>query len=124
MSARVPVATQARGYAWIESGYTWLLWGGGIFLFVAFFVLLFVVLRRGVRLAGGPGDPIGVVGRALVVAFGVMAVLMFFDPHLTYRGSADSLFLLMALSGVRRTAPSQRTPVATSPKSSRTAERT
>jgi hypothetical protein len=105
LSARVPVASQARGYAWIESGYTWLLWGGGLPLFVAFFLLLYVVLRRGVRLASGPADAIGAVGRAMVVAFGVMAVLMFFDPHLTYRGSADCLFLLMALSGVRRQPP-------------------
>ncbi|MDQ1632590.1 MAG: hypothetical protein QOC80_2562 [Frankiaceae bacterium] len=100
LSARVPVASQARGYVWIESGYTWLLWGGGLPLFIAFFFLLYAGLRRGTRLAAGPPDVMGVVGRGLVVALGVMAVLMFFDPHLTYRGSADSLFVLMALSAV------------------------
>ena len=43
-----------------------------------------------------PGSP----GTAAVVAVCAQLVLMLFDPHLTYRGSGDAFFLLLAL--VRR----------------------
>jgi hypothetical protein len=39
-----------------------------------------------------------VAGLAVVTAVAITTVLMIFDPHLTYRGSADALFVLLALS--------------------------
>ncbi len=102
LSARVPVSTQARQYVWIESGYTWLLWAGGIPLLLAFFFLIARVLRTAHALSGGPPDALTAVARTLLVAVVVMAVLMAFDPHVTYRGSADAFYMLMALLGVAR----------------------
>ncbi len=106
LSARVPVTTQARQYVWIESGYTWLLWAGGIPLLLAFCYLLVRVLRTARSVAKGPPDAVTAVARTLMVAVGVVAVLMLFDPHVTYRGSADVFYMLMALLAVMRPANS------------------
>src|SRR4051794_5284667 len=97
-SARVPVATQGTGWVWIESGYTWLLWGGGILLLASFLFLTYVVAERGWTVARSRSDAVGAAGTAAFVGTVVIAVLMVFDPHLTYRGSGDELFALIALT--------------------------
>jgi hypothetical protein len=109
-SARVEVATQGTGYVWIESGYTWLLWGGGLPLFAAFAFFVVTTARRGWRTARASAGASGVAGTAAFVAVIVTAVVMVFDPHLTYRGSADAMFVLIALAApaYRRLAPSER----------------
>jgi hypothetical protein len=99
VSARVPDSALASGYIWIESGYTWLLWAGGIPLLAAFGYFLCVHLSSSIGLARGQG-PVAAVGLALATGLIVIAVLMTIDPHLTYRGSADLLFALIALVGV------------------------
>jgi hypothetical protein len=105
-SARVPVASQASGWVWIESGYTWLLWGGGIPLLGCFLFFSYVVAARGWALARARHDAVGAAGAATFVTVLVIAVLMAFDPHLTYRGSADAAFALIALTA----ATAQRRP--------------
>jgi hypothetical protein len=97
-SARIPVASQATGYVWIESGYTWLLWGGGLPLFASFLFFVQASVQRGWRAARRQRDAVSVAGIAVFVAVIVATVLMAFDPHLTYRGSADALFCLLALA--------------------------
>ncbi len=108
-AARIPVATQATGFVWIESGYTWLLWAGGIPLLAGFVFLACAAARRGWRaarsgmdgLGGAVGPGTSVAGIGLFTAIVVICVLMTFDPHLTYRGTGDAFFTLLALAAPR-----------------------
>lgn len=100
-SARVPAPAVEwwRDWVWIESGHTWLLWNGGIPLFVAFFFFLLTGARHALRSCRRP-DEVGVVATALLAALAVIAILTTFDPHLIMRGSGDMLFALLGLSFV------------------------
>jgi hypothetical protein len=100
-SARVPTTKYAAGWVWIESGYTWLLWAGGIPLLLAFLYFLRENIRGNLGPARTRQDAVGVAALAVVVTLSVVAVAMLLDPHLTYRGSGDLLFALLALAGVR-----------------------
>jgi hypothetical protein len=97
VAARVPVSQNEFGWVWIESGYIWLLWGGGIPLVVAFFYFAWAVMSKAKLLARGVDDATAVVGIAVFVFVASDLVVMAFDPHLTYRGSGDLLFFLLAL---------------------------
>lgn len=108
-SARVAVASKLGHYVWIESGYTWLLWGGGIPLLVSFLFFIYVTARRGWEGAHRANDARSVAGIAVFAAAMVITALMTFDPHLTYRGSADLFFFLIALTAPRTS--SAREPV-------------
>jgi putative peptidoglycan lipid II flippase len=97
-SARIAIVSYSGNYVWIESGYTWLLWGGGIPLLASFLFFTYVTMKAGWQTAWGSRDARSVAGTAVFVAVVVIAVLMVFDPHLTYRGSADDFFFLIALA--------------------------
>jgi putative peptidoglycan lipid II flippase len=120
-SARVPAAHEEFGWVWIESGYTWLLWGGGIPLLGAYVYWVVVALRRGVAAARQATGVVATVGLAVASTVAADVLLMLFDPHLTYRGAADALLGLLAIlrvfgdddrsrAGPARAAPPQPQP--------------
>jgi putative peptidoglycan lipid II flippase len=108
-SARVPAAHEEFGYVWIESGYTWLLWGGGIPLLGAYVYFLIVAMRKAGAAARHGTGALAIVGLTLVAVLAADAVLMLFDPHLTYRGAADAMFGLLAM--LRTLGDDERVPV-------------
>lgn len=87
-----------REVVYLESGYLWLLWVGGVPLLVAAIGFVIAAARRSAR--HEPSTPIGrAVGRTGVAAAAMLAVVSLFDPHLTLRGGADLLFVVFALGG-------------------------
>jgi putative peptidoglycan lipid II flippase len=95
-AARIPLTTKRFSYVWIESGYTWLLWGGGLPLLASYLALVGTSIRKGLACARR-ADSAGIAGTAVVTAVCAQAVLMILDPHLTYRGSGDLFFMMLAL---------------------------
>jgi hypothetical protein len=112
-SARVAVAYQGTGYVWIESGYTWLLWGGGVPLLAAFVALVRVGCRTTWLACRQLTTYQSVAALAALTGLVVVSVLMVFDPHITYRGSADLLFALFALVALPRADTPDVSPLGT-----------
>jgi putative peptidoglycan lipid II flippase len=98
-AARVPLVGKRFSYVWIESGYIWLLWGGGLPLLASYIALVGASMRKGWAYARR-ADAAGIAATAVVTALCAQVVLMALDPHLTYRGSGDLFFMILAL--VRR----------------------
>jgi hypothetical protein len=97
-AARVPAPEAWRDWVYIESGYTWLFWAGGLPLFLAFLYFLWAIasdLLPGIRLAAHDMRSVRICALA---GTAMIAVLMLFDPHLTVRGCADLYFPLLALA--------------------------
>jgi len=106
-SPRIATSSKRLGFIWIESGYTWLIWGGGIPLLASYIAFAGAVLRKGLAYARR-ADTAGIAATAVTAAMCSQVVLMVLDPHLTFRGSGDALFLLLALIRklpARRTSP-------------------
>ncbi|MEM7272809.1 MAG: sugar transferase [Actinomycetota bacterium] len=79
-----------REVVYLESGYLWLLWVGGIPLLVAAVGLLISAWRT----LGTVASPVAIAARAAVA---MMLLLSVIDPHLSLRGGADLFFVLVAL---------------------------
>jgi hypothetical protein len=96
-SARVPASHEEFGWVWIESGYTWLLWGGGVPLLGAYIAWVVVTMKKSIAAARNATGAVSAIGLAVAAAVAADVILMIFDPHLTYRGAADALFGLLAI---------------------------
>jgi hypothetical protein len=87
-----------RNIVYLESGYLWLFFVGGIPLVVTFIWFL----RRGFvhtkRVIARRNDDVGVAAIAARAALWCLAILSVFDPHLTMRGGSDLFFCLLGLS--------------------------
>ncbi|MGY1621428.1 hypothetical protein ACI789_04430 [Geodermatophilus sp. SYSU D00965] len=97
-AGRVPDLVFRGDWVYIESGYTWALWTGGVPLLLAVLLVLVVAARRGTSLAAVRQPVVGAVGISVTTVAWAVAVLMLFDPHLTLRGGAELLILLLALA--------------------------
>lgn len=99
-SPRVPAPETWRTFVYLESGYIWLLWVGGVALVAAFVFFVWVSARSLWRITRERADAVGIAATTSLAYLVVIGVLMLFDPHLTVRGSADLFFPLLALSFV------------------------
>lgn len=101
-AARVPAPEPWRDWVYIESGYVWLLWTGGVAMLGSF---AFFVHAAGTILLLRAREARHVVERvaaiAAMAALTMIATLMLFDPHLTMRGTADLFFPLLAMAVAR-----------------------
>jgi hypothetical protein len=101
-AARVPAPETWREWVFIESGYVWLLWTGGIPLLVAFCWFVVVCLRMLKVTIANHATEIRAIATGAFVGIWVIAVLTIFDPHLTMRGVADLIFPFLAMSQIAR----------------------
>jgi hypothetical protein len=97
-SARVAAPEPWHTWVYIESGYLWLLWTGGVSLLAAFAAFVWTAQRSLRRVMRERAGPTGVAATATLAWIGTMVALMALDPHLTMRGAADLFFPLLALS--------------------------
>jgi hypothetical protein len=104
-AARVAVPNMDTGWVWIESGYVWLLWAGGLPLLMSFFYFLWVAVRDARAVIRARVDALGAAALGVLVALTVVGIDMATDPHLTYRGSADLLFALLGITAAARKIP-------------------
>ncbi len=95
--ARVPSPREGEEFIWIESGHMWLVWSGGIPLFVMWFVFLGVGMHTARRVLRSRAGPIGIAGAAAFASLWIVNVAQTFDPHMTLRGTADIIYPLLAL---------------------------
>ncbi|WP_162530872.1 hypothetical protein [Rhodovastum atsumiense] len=107
---RIPAPEAWREMVYIESGYLWLLWIGGVPFLLAFFGFTAFALYRLAQVARRRTDVVECAATAGFCWVAAMAVLMLFDPHLTIRGGADLFFPLLALALVPAASTRQSAP--------------
>jgi len=99
-SARIATPEPWREWVYIESGYLWLLWTGGVPLVAAYMLFIWNAQHKLREVIRAHSNSIGVAATASLSWAVTMSLLMVLDPHLTMRGAADLFYPLLALSFV------------------------
>lgn len=97
-AARVPAPESWREWVFIESGYLWLLWTGGIPLLAAFFYFMHSSMKMLRETIARQAGELRAIATGAFVGLWVILVLTVLDPHLTMRGVADLLFPFIAMA--------------------------
>lgn len=100
-SARIAAPEPWRDWIYIESGYAWILWTGGLPMLAAFAWFVWTAFRSLAPVLRSEQEPMRVAAAAATVGLAAIVTLMLFDPHLTMRGSADLFFALLALAFIK-----------------------
>lgn len=93
------------GVVFIESGYLAMLWIGGFFLLAAVIAFQITSLRATWRVIRHPNPWVAAAATGAFVGFFATMFLMLIDSHLTFRGSADLLYTLLAFSLITAAPP-------------------
>jgi hypothetical protein len=101
----LPAPETWRDVIYLESGYLWLFWVGGIPLVLGFLWLLRNAFRVSRQVAKTRADDIGVAAVATRAALWCLLILSLIDPHLTLRGGADLFFCLLGLAANQNVPP-------------------
>jgi hypothetical protein len=95
---RVPAPEKWREFVYIESGYLWLVWIGGLPFLLAFVYFAYTALGTLRQIARTRVDAVAAAATAGFCYLMALLILTLFDPHLTLRGTADLFFPLLAMS--------------------------
>jgi len=98
---RVAAPERWREFVYIESGYLWLVWIGGVPFLMAFAYFVFTAFGTLRQIARARFDAVAAAAAGGFCYLSALLVMTLFDPHLTLRGSADLFFPLLAMSLVR-----------------------
>jgi hypothetical protein len=94
----IPAPETWRDIIYLESGYLWFFWVGGIPLFVGFLWFARAAFRHTKRVIADRNDDIEVAAVAARASLWCLMFLSIIDMHLTLRGGGDLFFILLGLS--------------------------
>jgi hypothetical protein len=94
----IPAPETWRDVIYLESGYLWFFWVGGIPLLLGFCWFARAAFRHTKLVLARRHDDIGVAAVAARSAMWCLVFLSIIDMHLTLRGGGDLFFILLGLS--------------------------
>jgi hypothetical protein len=108
-SVLVPLETW-RSAIYLESGWLWLFFVGGIPLFLAFIYFAVRAFAQTYRVTDGRLDDVAVAAVAARAALWSIVILGLIDMHFTLRGGGDLFFILLGLGANRLVPRPEQTP--------------